>query len=76
MTENTDEGDNSTDNGCPVCDWDGEVSHTYDAHHNYYTHVILKDNEVFEGQTCSERRQPTQSTLTAIREFFERERSH
>ena len=44
--------------GCPVCDWRGEVAQTHDRTHSYYTHVIVRDGEIFSGQQCSERRQP------------------
>jgi hypothetical protein len=44
--------------GCPVCDWRGEVAQTHDRTHNYYTHIIVRGNEIFRGDTCSERTQP------------------
>jgi len=44
--------------GCPVCDWDGEVAVTHDLTHRYYTHVIVRDGEVSGGRTCSMRTQP------------------
>jgi hypothetical protein len=49
--------------GCPVCDWDGEVAQTHDYDHRYYTHVIIKNGEMFRGKTCSERTQPRKPGL-------------
>jgi len=51
--------------GCPVCDWEGEVARTHDDEHRYYTHIIVKDGEIFEGRTCSERTQPKRRGLVA-----------
>ncbi len=53
----------SDDRGCPVCEWDGRVAETHDADHRYYTHVIIKDGEYFEGRTCSERTRPRKPSL-------------
>lgn len=49
--------------GCEVCDWDGEVAVTHDYTHEYYTHVIVKDGEVFKGKTCSKRTRKKKPTL-------------
>lgn len=49
--------------GCPSCDWGGEVAVTHDRTHRYYTHVIVKDGEVFKGRTCSERTRPIKRGL-------------
>lgn len=47
--------------GCPVCDWEGEIARTHDYTHEYYTHVVIKDGEMFKGKTCSMRTKPKQS---------------
>lgn len=52
-----------SDDGCPVCDWDGEVARQHDRSHRYYTHVIVKDGELFKGRTCSERTRPKKQSL-------------
>jgi len=49
--------------GCPVCGWDGEVAVTSDYEHEYYTHVITKDGEMFRGSTCSMRTRPQRKRL-------------
>jgi len=41
--------------GCPQCDWDGEVAVTHDYDHVYYTHVIVRNRELFVGNKCSRR---------------------
>jgi predicted amidohydrolase len=50
-------GDDSQ-RGCPVCDRRGELAQTYDRTHTYHTHVIIRDGEIFSGDTGSKRRQP------------------
>lgn len=47
-----------SDDGCPVCDWDGEVATTHDYTHEYHTHVVVRDGELFRGPTCSMRTRP------------------
>lgn len=54
----------STD-GCPVCDWEGEIAQTHDRSHRYYTHVVVEDGELFRGRTCSERTRPKKPGLLA-----------
>jgi hypothetical protein len=49
--------------GCPVCDWDGQVAETHDHNHRYYTHVVVKDGELLKGRTCSERTRPKKRGL-------------
>jgi len=44
--------------GCPVCGWPGQVAQTHDRTHNYYTHIIVRRNEIFRGDTCGERTPP------------------
>lgn len=34
------------------------MAETHDTTHRYYTHVIVEDGELFEGQRCSERTCP------------------
>jgi len=41
--------------GCPICDWSGEVAITSDRSHEYYTHVVLMEGEMLRGRTCSMR---------------------
>lgn len=48
----------SDDNGCGVCEWEGDVAVTNDSSHVYYTHVIVRDGEMFKGKTCSRRTKP------------------
>lgn len=54
--------DNLSD-GCPVCGWSGEVARTCDYSHNYYTHIIVQDGEMFWGKTCSMRTRPERPSL-------------
>lgn len=44
--------------GCPVCDWEGDVATTHDSTHVYYTHTIVENGELFRGKTCSMRTKP------------------
>ena len=44
--------------GCPVCDWRGEIATTHDSSTEYYTHIIVRDGEIFTGKTCSMRTKP------------------
>lgn len=53
--------------GCPVCNWSGEVAHTHDYTHQYYTHVIVNNGEVFKGKTCSERTRPKRGLIEQLR---------
>lgn len=46
--------DRDTD-GCPECDWRGEVAVTHDYTHEYFTHVIVRDGQLFTGHKCSRR---------------------
>jgi len=49
--------------GCPSCDWGGKVAVTHGRTHRYFTHVIVKNGEVFQGQMCSERIRPKKRGL-------------
>jgi hypothetical protein len=54
-----------TPQGCPECDWGGEVAVTHDYDHVYHTHVIVRDGEVFRGSTCSRRTRPKKKGIMA-----------
>jgi len=56
--------------GCPVCDWDGKVAATHDYDHEYYTHLIIEDGEMFRGKTCSRRTRPRRGALAKIRSII------
>lgn len=56
--------------GCPCCDWSGEVARTHDYTHRYYTHVIIRDGEIFQGKTCSQRTKPKRSLLGRLFEII------
>lgn len=54
------------DDGCPVCDWDGEVARTHDYRHAYYTHIIVTgDGDMFKGPTCTEPTRPPRNGLVS-----------
>lgn len=56
--------------GCPVCDWDGNVATTHDYDHEYYTHHVEINGEMFQGKTCSRRTKQRDGLLTPIRRWL------
>lgn len=50
MTDST-----PNERGCPKCEWDGEVAITHDYTHEYFTHVIIQNGELFHGGKCTRR---------------------
>jgi len=53
--------------GCPECDWGGEVAVTHDYTHEYFTHVIVRNGELFVGNKCSRRtRERRKGPLTRL----------
>jgi len=60
-----DHSDGPLGGGCPLCDWQGTVTITHDRDHEYYTHLIVRDGEVFKGTTCSRRTRPRRPGLVA-----------
>lgn len=49
--------------GCPCCDWDGQIAETHDRTREYFTHVIVKRGEVFRGKTCNRPSHPTRRSF-------------
>lgn len=49
-----------------MCEWDGDVTESHDYTHNYYTHTIVRDSEMFLGKTCSERTNPNSGLLSRL----------
>ena len=55
------------EHGCPECDWNGEVAVTHDYTHEYFTHVIVRNGELFFGNKCSRRtRERRKGPLTRL----------